>query len=56
MSLRAPFRPGHHPEVLNPRNMMPEMPQTPAASQSIDLKKDRFLAFQCAKAIGHRIV
>lgn len=28
-------------EVLNPRNMMPEMPQTPAASQSIDLKKDR---------------
>eukprot|EP00438_Fugacium_kawagutii_P015160 Skav227585 [mRNA] locus=scaffold1141:76844:81220:+ [translate_table: standard] len=28
-------------EVLNPRNMMPEMPQTPAASQSMDLKKDR---------------
>lgn len=30
-------------KVLNPRNMMPEMPQTPAASQSIDLKKDRCL-------------
>lgn len=28
-------------EVLNPRNMMPELPQTPAASQSVDLKKDR---------------
>lgn len=28
-------------EVLNPRNMMPEMPQTPAATQSMDLKKDR---------------
>lgn len=26
---------------VNPRNMMPEMPQTPAASQSMDLKKDR---------------
>ena len=26
---------------MNPRNMMPEMPQTPAASQSMDLKKDR---------------
>eukprot|EP00435_Cladocopium_sp_Y103_P024375 s2801_g6.t1 len=28
-------------EVLNPRNMMPEMPQTAAATQSMDLKKDR---------------
>ena len=27
--------------MLNPRNMMPELPQTPAASQSVDLKKDR---------------
>lgn len=29
------------PETLNPRNMMPEMPQSPAADQSIDLSKAR---------------
>mmetsp|Transcript_31362 Transcript_31362/g.73569 ORF Transcript_31362/g.73569 Transcript_31362/m.73569 type:complete len:233 (+) Transcript_31362:27-725(+) len=28
-------------EVLNPRNMMPEMPQTRAESQTMDLNKDR---------------
>ncbi|OLP88707.1 Cytochrome c-type heme lyase [Symbiodinium microadriaticum] len=35
-----PMRAGNG-EVLNPRNMMPEMPQTRAESQTMDLNKDR---------------
>lgn len=37
----APAGSGTESEVLDKRNMMPVLPQTPAASQSIPLSKDR---------------
>jgi len=39
VSAFRPKRPGQ--EVVNPRNMMPEMPQSPAPEQTISLSKDR---------------